>query len=456
MFRETHGNEMMSNSDASRRGFLKHAGQLAASAAVLPQFAGLTTAQGDDVPSAVAPSKEKNPPLGKAESCIFIWLGGGASQIDTWDPKRRGDGMKKPGSYYDPIATAIPGAQVCEHLARSAPLLDRAVLIRSLYHDVVDEHAAATNRLHTGRPVSGTVLYPSLGSIVAHERQSGGDGVPAYVVMGYPNVTRGPGFLGARYGYVYLTDTEAGPTGFSRPAELSASRQSRREAMLAMMRDNYLRQHRGDRKIEDYAAAEVEGLRLAGPEFMNVFRLDRETPDLRNAYGEEFGQRCLLARRLVERGVRFVEVSFNLNFLNGTGWDTHNEGQKNQHLLIDQLDRGFATLLQDLESHRLLDKTMVVIATEFGRPPEFDSGGGRGHHSKSFSVVLAGGGLRSGQVIGETNELGKVILSDPVSVPDLHATIYAALGINPAKELLDGDRPVPITDMGQPISKLFA
>ena len=446
----------MDHRDSSRRRFLKHAGQLGFSAAALPAFAELPPALASDAPNTPAEATRERRPRGNAESCIFLWLGGGACHIDTWDPKRRGDGKKQAGSYYDPIATGIAGMQVCEHLARSAPLLDRAVLVRSLHHDVVDEHAAATNRLHTGRPVSGTVLYPSLGSIVSHERGSGGDGVPAYVVMGYPNVTRGPGFLGAKYGYIYLTDTEAGPTGFSRPAGLAPSRQARREALLAAMRDNYLQQNRGDRKIEDYAAAEVEWLRLAGPEFMNVFRLDSEPAELRNAYGEEFGQRCLLARRLVERGVRFVEVSFNLNFLNGTGWDTHNDGQKNQHLLIDQLDRGFATLLQDLENHKLLDKTLVVIATEFGRPPEFDSGGGRGHYSKAFSAVLAGGRLQTGQVIGETDELGKCIVRDPVSVPDLHATIYTALGINPARELRDGDRPVPITDMGQPISRLFS
>lgn len=440
--------------DVSRRSFLRQAGRLGSTAALLPTITHLSHARADDVADALSPSVER-PPLGKAESCIFIWLGGGASQIDTFDPKLRGDGKKKPGCYYDCIDTAIRGAQVCEHLSRSAPLLDRAVLIRSLHHDVVDEHAAATNRLHTGRPVSGTVLYPSIGSIVAHERPSGGDGVPAYVVMGYPNLTRGPGFLGAKYGYVYLTDTEAGPTGFSRPADISQSRQTRRESLLSTIRDSYVRKHAADRKIEDYAAAGVEGLRLAGPDFMNVFRLDNEPADLRNAYGEEFGQRCLLARRLVERGVRFVEVSFNLNFLNGTGWDTHNEGQLNQHLLIDQLDRGFATLLQDLEAHKQLDKTLVVIATEFGRPAIFDNGGGRGHQSAAFSVVLAGGGLRTGQIIGETDEMSAKVTRDPVSVPDLHATIHATLGIDPARELHDGDRPVPITDMGQPISKLF-
>ncbi len=403
-------------------------------------------------------AKEPAPrfPRGKAESCIFIWLGGGACHIDTWDPKRKGDGAKKAGSYYDPIPTAIPQVAVCQHLGRTAPLLDRAVLVRTLHHDVVDEHAAATNRLHTGRPVSGTIVYPSLGSIVAHERKPQAEGVPAYVVMGYPNVTRGPGFLGSRYGYIYLTETEVGPNGLVRAPDVSASRQARREALLARTRASYLRRQAGDEVVENYAAVGVEGLRLAGPQFMNVFNLQSESAQLREAYGGEFGQRCLLARRLVQAGVRFIEVSFNLNFVNGTGWDTHNEGQLKQHELIIQLDQALAALLRDLEQKKLLEGTLVVVATEFGRPPESNSGGGRGHHSKAFSAFLGGGGLRTGQVIGETDELGKTIVRRPVSVPDLHATIYCALGINPAKELYAGERPVPITDLGQPIQELFA
>jgi len=153
--------------------------------------------------------------------------------------------------------------------------------------------------------------------------------------------------------------------------------------------------------------------------------------------------------------VRFVEVAFNLNFINGTGWDTHNEGQQQQHRLIDQLDQGFAALISDLEKRDRLDRTLIVIASEFGRPPEFDKGGGRGHYSKAFSVVLAGGGLKTGQAIGTTDELGKKILQHPVSIPDLHATIYSALGINPARELYDGVRPVPITDNGRAVTQAF-
>jgi hypothetical protein len=423
----------MATHDLSRRDLLK----LAATTALLP---------------GLAPAR---PLRGRAEACIFLWLGGGAAQIDTFDPKGRGDGKKRPGCYYDTVETAIRGEQVCEHLAGVADRLDRCVLVRTLHHGVVDEHAAATNMLHTGRAVSGTITYPSIGSVIAHERGPGGDGVPTYVVIGYPNVSRGPGFLGAKYGYVYLTDTETGPSGLTPPADVPDQRRLRREALLDGLREEFLARVPGDVLVADYAAAGREAARLAGPAFMGAFQLDREPASVRDSYGGEFGRRCLLARRLVERGVRFVEVSHNLNFLNGTGWDTHNNGQLRQHDLIRELDAALAGLLDDLERLGRLDATLVVVATEFGRPAEFDSGGGRGHQSTAFSGLLAGGGLRSGRVVGTTDDLAKKIVDRPVSVPDFHATIYAALGINPAKELQTGGRPVPLTDHGQAIGELF-
>jgi len=405
--------------------------------------------------TAALPAAVKTP-KGKADACIFLWLGGGAAHMDTFDPKVRGDGKKKPGSYYDSIATAIPGARVSEHLRRSAPLMDRCVLIRSLHHTISGEHAAAANLVHTGRMPSGTIVYPSIGSIVSHELGTKSEDVPAYVVMGYPNITRDPGFLGSKYGYIYLTQIETGPNGLIRPPDVDATRQDRRETLLAGLREGFAKRHPGDSFVQAQTDISRQGFRLAGPRFLNVFDLKRESPELRESYGGEFGQRCLLARRLVESGVRFVEVSFNLNFLNGAGWDTHNGAQLQQHLLIQDLDKAFAALIGDLERSKLLDTTLVVIATEFGRPPEFDSGGGRGHQSRAFSGVLAGGGLRTGRVIGETDELAKSVVEHPVSIPDFHATIHCALGIDPHKNLYSGSRPVPITDHGQPVAALFS
>ena len=396
-------------------------------------------------------------PLGKAEHCIMLWLGGGAGQMDTFDPKRKGDPKaKKPGSYYNAIDTAIEGVQVCEHLSECAKILDRFNLVRTVHHDVIDEHAAAVNRMHTGRDISGTIVYPSLGSIASKVRGAEADGVPSYVIMGYPNLTRGPGFLGAKHSYLYLTETKAGPTGLARPDNITPTRAERRNKLLAKLRETYVKQHAGDDKIAEYAASAEQAAKLAAPEFMRVFDLDREPAGLRNRYGGEFGQRCLLSRRLIERGVRFIEVAHNLNFINGTGWDVHNAGIENQHLLIRELDIALSSLVLDLEEKKMLDKTLIVVSTEFGRPAGFDGGGGRGHHSKSFSTVLAGGGLKSGHAIGTTDEQAMKILDRPVSVPDLFATIFATIGIDPTDNLYDGDRPVPITDMGKPLAEVFS
>ncbi|MFI4874894.1 MAG: DUF1501 domain-containing protein [Blastopirellula sp. JB062] len=391
---------------------------------------------------------------GAAEHVISIWLGGGMSQVDTFDPKRKGNPDKKrAGSYYDPIPTAVEGVSVCEHLPKSAAIMDRITAVRTVHHSVIDEHAAATNWMHVGRPVSGTVVYPSLGSIVSHERGALSDSAPAYVLIGYPNNSRGPGFLGAQHSYLYLTETGRGPAGLSRHLTISANRQKRREALLTQVRG--VQRQTAEKLLQDYDAAADLSLRLSGPEFMRSFQLDSEPAALRESYGGEFGQRCLLSRRLVERGVRFIEVSHNLNFLNGAGWDVHNRGILDQHKLIHELDDALSTLILDLENRQLLDKTLVVVTTEFGRPPQFDGGGGRGHQSSTFSCVLAGGGLKHLGAYGQTDELSQKIVTDPVSVPDFFATIHAALGIDYAKSLYDGDRPVPITDRGRPIAALF-
>ena len=375
------------------------------------------------------------------------------AQIDTFDPKALGDPKAgKAGSAYEAIPTAVPGVQVCKHLQRTAAVMDRVTAVRTVHHEVIDEHAAATLRVHTGRPTTGTIMYPSIGSIVAHERGAAAEGVPAYVLIGYPNVSRGPGFLGPKAGYVYLTDAESGPAGFARPADVTDDRQAARERLLAPLRDRAA----AAAPLAAYDQAVAEALRLAGPRFMDVFRLDDEPSDLRNAYGGEFGRRCLLARRLVESGARFVEVSHNLGFLNGTGWDTHNEGQQKQHLLIEELDSALSALVLDLERRRLLDRTLIAIGTEFGRPAGFDARGGRGHQGSCFSLVLAGGGLNHRGAFGVTDDLSRHAVEDPVPLADFHATIYAALGIDPAKSLAGGPRPVPITDGGRPIRALLA
>ncbi|MCA9120315.1 MAG: DUF1501 domain-containing protein [Planctomycetaceae bacterium] len=404
--------------------------------------------------SLLASSDAPGFPKGNAEHVIFLWLGGGMAQIDTFDPKQRGNSTTAPkvaGSEYGTVDTVVPGVKFCEHLHRTAKLADRLTVLRTINHHLIDEHAFGTNFVHTGRLISGSITYPSIGSVISHVRGAAHPDVPAYMLIGYPNVSRGPGFLGAKGGFVYLVDTESGPAGFTRPEDVPPTRSERRLELLKPLVD---RVPQGS-VIDQYRAAQEEAMRLTGPEFMRHFRLNDEPADLRNAYGGEFGQRCLLARRLVQAGVRFIEVSHNLNFINGTGWDTHNEGQRNQHLLIKELDIALSALIVDLEKQGMLDKTLIALGTEFGRPAAYDGRGGRGHQGSCFSLLLAGGGLRHQGAYGVTDELSKNIIENPVSVPDFHATIHAALGINPAHELFDGSRPVPITDGGKPLTALF-
>ncbi len=430
---------MSHNYNPSRRNFL------AASSAALSGLAlnGLS-ARGNN---------ESQSPRGRAEHCIFVWLGGGMAQIDTFDPKRVGDPRtREAGSAYESIPTAVSGVRVCRHLPRTANIMDRLTAVRTVHHDVINEHAAATVRVHTGRPTTGTIMYPSIGSVVSHVKGPAGESVPAYVLIGYPNVSRGPGFLGPRAGYVYLTDTNTGPAAFNRPADVDRERQTARELLLQPLRDNA----RTAAPVANYDETVTESLRLAGPEFMRVFQLDQEAPTLRERYGGEFGQRCLLSRRLVEAGVRFIEVSHNLNFINGTGWDTHNQGQRNQHLLIQELDAALSALISDLEQRRLLDRTLIVVATEFGRPAQFDGGGGRGHQGRTYSMILAGGGLRHRGAYGVTDDLSARPVENPVSLADFHATIYRALGIDPEHEMFGGPRPDPLTDGGHPNRALIA
>lgn len=424
-----------------RRDFLKHSGTMAAASVAAKSLL-------------AAPTSTKHP-SGKAEHVIFLWLGGGMSQIDTFDPKEQGNSKASPkvaGSEYGTVDTVVSGVKFCEHLHRTARLADRLTAMRTINHHLIDEHAFGTNFVHTGRLISGSITYPSIGSIIGHVKGAANPDVPPYMLIGYPNVSRGPGFLGAKGGFVYLVDTESGPAGFSRPEDVPPSRAERRRQLLQPLLANVAQ----DSVIDQYREAQAQAMRLAGPDFMRHFRLQEEPAELRTAYGGEFGQRCLLARRLVQAGVRFIEVSHNLNFINGTGWDTHNEGQKNQHLLVQELDIALATLITDLEQKGILDKTLIAIGTEFGRPAAYDGRGGRGHQGSCFSLLLAGGGLQHQGAYGITDELSKKIVEKPVSVPDFHATIHAALGINPGMELYDGSRPVPITDGGVPVAALFS
>jgi len=434
----------------SRRKFLSSTLQAGLGAGVAGISAGM-------LPSSLAALAGTNRrPKATADSVIFIWLAGGMCQVDTFDPKgAMGDGADRAGSYYKKIRTAAADIEVCEHLPKMAKWMDRASLVRSMTHPF-GEHTAAVNFSHTGRPPSGTIIYPSLGSIVSHEAGPLEEKAPAYVVLGQPMVPRGPGFLGGKYGYLYVLNTEEGPAGLQPAFGRTLQDHQRREALLGGLSESFYAKKASEPLVEAYEAVTRQGFGMMNEKFLSMFSVKNEPSSLKEAFGEEFGQRCLLSRKLVQGGVRFVECSFNLHFINGYGWDAHAFAQKRLHLVIEQLDRGLSMLLQDLDQNKLLDRTLVVLATEFGRPPEFDGQGGRGHQSKGYTILFAGGGIQGGRVIGRTDELGGAVADRPVTIPDLHATLYQALGIDFDTHLeAPGGRPVPITDFGNPVSELF-
>lgn len=436
-----------------RRDFLGKTAQLGAVAGASSVLGGLVPET--SIAASSAKLDDKSRPRATADTCIFVWLAGGMCHLDTFDPKLKGDGAEIPGSYYNPIKTCVPTIEVCEHLPRVAERMDRFAVLRSLTHQF-PEHTQAVDFVHTGRLPSGTIVYPSIGSIVAHELGGFDPKAPAYVVVGNPMQPRGPGFLGGKYNYIYVTDTESGPAGLQLPDGVSPHQYETWMRSLRGFSEAYLEKHADTPIIQAYASVMDRGFEMMSQKFQSAFSVQDEPRELREAYGEEFGQRLLLSRRLVENGIRFVECSFNLHFINGYGWDTHAFAQKRVHILIRQLDKALAVLVEDLEQRKMLDRTLVVVATEFGRPPEFDGQGGRGHQSTGFSTVLFGGGVRGGQAIGATDEIGKEIVERPISIPDFHATIHRALGIDPDKHLMSPDkRPIPITDFGQPVEELF-
>ena len=434
----------------SRRGGVKLAASAAASAWA---NASIGDAMGDQ-PAASATSRL--PGFGSVRHVVHLWLGGGMGQVDTFDPKRIGDPKnRKPGSLYSSIATEVDGVTVCEHLPSLAARMGRITAIRSMTHDVIDEHAAATNFMHTGRAVNATAAYPSIGSIVASRADDIDPSVPPYALIGYPNQSRGAGFLGAAAAPVYATDLRRGPVGLSPPPTVDSERRQRREALLRRVRQNGSSPNETADAMDRYDAAIDRVLAVARGGFARAFEVDREPDAVLNRYDGKFARRLLATRRMIQRDVRFIEVGHNLNFVNGTGWDVHNEGIQKQHELIADLDRSVAALMDDLDTHRLLDQTLIIISSEFGRPSAFDGRGGRGHQGAAFTTVLCGGVLKHTGSYGATDDESKRVIERPVSVPDMFATVFAAVGIDPALMLYDGDRPVPVTDGGTPIATLL-
>ncbi|MGD9722500.1 MAG: DUF1501 domain-containing protein [Pirellulales bacterium] len=422
----------------SRRGFLR--GSLAAGA-------GIVTLGWHDL--LVAKAAELR---AAGKSMILLWMDGGPSQYETFNPK--------PGSKYQGPAlampTVIPGVQVAEYWPQTARMLDRIALIRSMVSSE-REHDRAIALVRTGYPPNPAVRYPSWGSVVARNREQFESELPSFVRIGKPRITTrdvDAGVLGVRYNPFKIDTAGQMPANVTPTVAPDVVR--RRLALADQLDAEYARAGgaaaAAERKqVYDRTARLVLSPRVA------AFDLADEPDKLRDAYGRtHFGQGCLLARRLVEQGVSFVEV-ISTGSISDQGWDTHKLGFEQTPPLCREADPAYATLLADLEARGMLANTLVVWMGEFGRTPKFKTDGGREHYSEGWIVGLSGAGVRGGQVIGATDHDGVNVTDRPISVQDLFLSFCQVLSINPHEEYLTTDRrPIKIVEGGQVIRELFA
>ncbi len=381
-------------------------------------------------------------PPAKARACILLWLNGGPSHIDTFDPKPG----RPTGGPFKAIRTRAPGLTLSEHLPRLAERADRIAVVRSM-SSKEGNHVRAQYYVHTGYAPNPTVVHPSLGGWTCARVGDPAAELPAFVSIGGPSF--GAGFLGVQNGPFVVQKAGAPPADVARPPGVDLARFERRRAALDAMEDRFARAT-GDAKVEGRRQVYAKAVRLMQAPKLDAFDLAGEPETTRKEYGDtDFGRGCLTARRLVERGVRFVEVVLD-------GWDTHQNDFERTKTLMATLDPALSALLDDLRARGMLGSTLVACMGEFGRTPRINANEGRDHWPQAWSAVLAGGGVRGGVVHGATDEDGAKVAGPPTGVPDLLATMATQLGLDPAHtEVTPAGRPISVTDGGSPIRALL-
>jgi hypothetical protein len=365
-------------------------------------------------------------------------MNGGPSHLDTFD-------LKSAGSWR-PIATRAPAIQICEHLPQLADVADRLCLLRGMTSKE-GNHERARHLLHTGYSPNPTVSYPALGSWVNEELGDPRSDLPGFVSIDGP--AAGAGFLGVQHDPFVVLDPAQPPDDTDYPRDVGFVRFVRRRGALESLEAGFAAETR-DLKIDQRRSVYAKAVRMMYSPRLKAFELGDEPDRLRAAYGDsDFGRGCLMARRLVEAGVKFVEVELD-------GWDTHQNNFDRTRTLMRTLDPAMATLIRDLESRSLFDSTLVVWAGDFGRTPKINENEGRDHFPQAWSVVLAGGGVRGGLVHGATDGEGGKVVEHPTSVPDLMATLAVQLGLDPERaKVAPVGRPIAVTDRGRPIREIL-
>lgn len=405
----------------------------------------------------------------KRRHCIVLWMAGGPSQTDTFDMKP-GDAN---GGEFKEVATRATGLRFSEHLPKLGQHAERMAVVRSLSTKEGD-HARGTHLVRTGHPPMGAVEFPSICCSLAKELELATNPLPSYVSVAPPlqlsPAAFGPGFLGPKYAPAVVAGAGNGPpaaggngAGEARlvdlklehiepPPGVAAAQQSRRLELWNKMEKKFLAGNRAP-AFAVHQGTYQKAVEMMRPEVRAAFNLADETDEVRRRYGTgQFGQGCLLARRLIERGVPFVEVALG----DGLGWDTHIDNFKKVKELSTELDAGWGTLMTELAERDLLDRTTILWVGEFGRTPLINNNAGRDHFPNAWSCVLAGGGIKGGQAYGRTSADGTQIEENMVGIGDVLATLCSALGVPPETENFTPiERPIKLAE-GKPISAILA
>jgi hypothetical protein len=438
----------------TRRDFL-HAGALAPLGLTLAGYHRARGSEGD-----------------KDINCILLFLVGGPSQLDTFDPKPQApEEVRGP---FRPISTNVPGIQISEIFPKTARHADKYAIIRSIYHTATAVHDTGHQMMQTGRLFTGGVEHPHMGCVLGYLRGNRGE-LPAHVVVPKPigrtggNLPHGhtAGYLGRAYDPFILNadpnDPQFRVPDLLPPDYLSGIRVTRRQKLRELV-DGMTRTLENSPALQQLDESFHRAYQLmTSPRARAAFALEQEPAKLRDRYGRtRFGQSCLLARRLIEAGVRFVTVNMFETVFDEVTWDIHGSRpftdiQQMAREVAPNFDNAFSALLEDLHDRGLLATTLVLAVGEFGRTPKINPAGGRDHHPGVWSILVAGGPLRGGQVIGESDNLAYAPKTRPVTPAEFAATVYKALGLDPHNELPGPqNRPIPLVDYSvKPIDELF-
>lgn len=425
------------SNELNRRVFVTKAAQSFLGVTALSQLGGKALAAGKDA----SPLKQ----VATARNVIYLYMKGGMSHLDTFDPKPEN---KEVMGLTKTINTSVDGIRFSENIPLLARQADKLAILRGMNSNQ-GAHEQGDYFQHTSYTLRSSIKHPSMGAWLEKFQGRGNPTLPGSVMIGNDSRHPGAGFFEAKFAPLMINDPESGISNVRPNSWFTEDRMlDRLQAAKAL--DKPFADTYNVKNVRAYSDMYDDAIKMMKSEELKAFDLDAEPAKLRDKYGRDrFGQGCLLARRLVEHGVRFVEVSFG-------SWDTHNANFTRVPELADELDAAMSTLLQDLEAHGLLQETLVVLATEFGRTPEVNANDGRDHHPAGFSCVLAGGGIRGGQVLGATDERGDKVAEGAVGIPDLNATIGYALGL-PLDLVLysPSKRPFTVADKGKPVTQIF-